>query len=206
MPSSLTKLQVWNLAIDVIRDTALQSLTDNAATARWLERNWPHAVETSLRAYPWGFATSMHKLSADADKPPFGWSYYYTPPAGWLRVLPITRYGERFGVPVPHEIIENRIATNEAAPLCVRLVMDKSSNPGVWDSLFVEMVRAKLALGMANKFTSKNKYIELASQLLRAATDQAEQIDAYEGSGQPVEAFDIIRSRGQGVETLSWER
>lgn len=39
MPSSLTKLQVWNLAIDVIRDTALQSTTDNAATARWLERN-----------------------------------------------------------------------------------------------------------------------------------------------------------------------
>lgn len=206
MPSSLTKLQVWNLAIDVIRDTALQSTTDNAATARWLERNWQHTVETSLRAYPWGFATSLRELSADADTPPFGWSYFYTPPAGWLRILPITHYGERFGAPVPYEMLENRIATNEAAPLRVRIIMDKSSNPGVWDSLFTEMVRAKLALGMANKFTAKNKYIELASQLLRAATDQAEQIDAYEGSPQPVEAFDIIRARGQGVETLPWER
>lgn len=205
MPSSLTKLQVWNLAIDVIRDTALQSTTDNAATARWLERNWQHTVETSLRAYPWGFAKSLRRLSAAADTPEFGWSYYYDLPAGWLRVLPITRYGERFGAPVPYEMVENRIATNEPAPLYVRLIMDKSANPGVWDSLFVEMVRAKLALGMANKFTAKNKYIELASQLLRAATDQAELIDAYESTAEPVETYDIIRARGQGVETL-WDR
>lgn len=205
MPSSLTKLQIWNLAIDVIRDTALQSTTDSAATARWLERNWAHTVETSLRAYPWGFAKELHKLSADAAAPAFGWSYYYSLPAGWLRVLPITRYGERFGVPVPHELIGNKVATNEPAPLYVRLIMDKSANPGAWDSLFVDMVRAKLALGMANKFTSKNKYIELASQLLAAANEQAERIDAYEGSPEPVETFDIIRARGQGVETL-WDR
>lgn len=204
MPSSLTKLQIWNLAIDVIRDTALQSTTDSTATARWLERNWQHTVETSLRAYPWGFAKQLSKLSADIDRPAFGWSYFYTPPAGWLRVLPITRYGARFGAPVPHEIIGNRIATNEGAPLCVRLIMDKSGNPGTWDSLFIEMVRAKLALGMANKFTAKNKYIEIASGLLAAATEQAEQIDAYEGSPEPIEAFDIIRARGQGSEYLPY--
>lgn len=206
MPSSLTKLQVWNLAIDVIRDTALQSTTDNAPTARWLERNWQHAVETSLRAYPWGFATRLLTLSADADTPAFGWSYYYTPPAGWLRILPITKYGERLGAPVPYELTENRIATNEPAPLYVRAIMDKSANPGVWDSLFVEMVRAKLALGMANKFTSKNKYIELASQMLSAAVEQAERIDAYEGAPEPIESFDIIRARGQGLSVLPWGR
>lgn len=206
MPSSMTKLQVWNLAIDVIRDTALQSTTDAASTARWLERNWQHTVETCLRAYPWGFAKQLVSLSADADKPDHGWSYFYTPPAGWLRILPITRYGERNGVPVRYEIVGNRIATDEPPPLRIRVIMDKTANPGEWDSLFVEMVRAKLALGMANKFTSKNKYIELASQLLAAATEQAERIDAYEGSAEPIEAFDIIRARGQGVEYLPWGR
>jgi len=198
MPSSLTKLGVWNLAIDVIRDTALMTTTDASATARWLERNWEHTVVSTLRAYPWNFAKELRSLSADATAPEHGWLYYYTPPAGWLRLLPITRGGYRFGALVPHEIIGNKIATDEPAPLKVKLIMDKSSNPGVWDSLFVEMVRAKLALGMANKFTSKNRYIELASQLLKNATELAEQIDAFEGSAEPVEQFDIIRAREAG--------
>jgi hypothetical protein len=195
MPSSLTKLGVWNLAIDVIKDTALQTTGDTAATARWLERNWQHIVETTLRAYPWNFAKELHELSADADTPPFKWSYFYSPPAGWLRVLPITQGGRRDGRIVPHELIGQRIAANYGPPLPVTLIMDKSSNPGEWDSLFTEMVRCKLALGMANKFTSKSKYIELASQMLNAATEQAEQIDAFEGTGEPIEQHDIILSR-----------
>lgn len=204
MPSSLTKLQVWNLAIDVIRDTALQTTTDSAATARWLERNWQHTVEASLRAYPWGFAKKLYRLSADADAPEFGWSYFYTPPPGWLRILPITRGGARDGRPVSYEMVENRIATDEPAPLCVRVILDKSGNPGVWDSLFVDMVRARLALGMANKFTSKARYIDQATALLTAAIEQAERIDAYEGTADPIESFDIIRAREQGVENLLW--
>ena len=45
-----------------------------------------------------------------------------------------------------------------------------------------------------------------ATTFPRVNTEQAERIDAYEGSPQPAETFDIIRARGQGVETLSWER
>ena len=202
MPSSMTKLQVWNLAIDVIRDTALQTTSDSAATARWLDRNWQHAVESTLRAYPWNFAKELHELPADADTPPFKWLYYYSPPPGWMRILPITYDGSRFGALIPHEIIGQRIATNHPAPLKVSVIMDKSNNPGLWDSLFVEIVRCKLALGMANKFASKARYIEVASQLLAAATTQAEMIDAYEGTPEPAEAFDIIRARGMGMTTL----
>ncbi len=202
MPSSMTKLQVWNLAIDVIKDTALQTTGDAAPTARWLDRNWQHTVETTLRSYPWNFAKEMHMLPAEAVAPAFKWSYFYQPPAGWLRALPMTYNGHRFGELIPHEVIGELIASNYGPPLPVIFIMDKSSNPGLWDSLFVEMVRCKLALGMANKFTSKNRYIEVASQLLAAATAQAEQIDAFEGSPEPVETFDIIRARSTSAEYL----
>ena len=201
MPSSLTKLGVWNLAIDVIKDTALQTTQDNTATSRWLERNWQHAVETTLRTYVWNFSKKFVKLPADATPPAFKWQYSYKPPAGWLRVLYMTEGGERYGRPIPHEIVGDRIFTNEPPPLCVPLVMDVSANPGLWDPLFVEIVRCKLGLGMANKFTSKAKYIELASQLLKQATDQAELIDALEGSAEPVEQFDILRARGADPNT-----
>jgi hypothetical protein len=205
MPSAATKLDVFNLAIDIIRDTALQSTTDPASTARWLTRNFDHAVLTTLRAYPWNFAKHLASLSADAAAPEHTWSKSYTPTPGWVRVLPIRRGGQRFGAPVSFEVVGNRILTNEPAPLRVVLIMDKTANPGEWDPLFVEIVRAKLALGMANKFTSKNKFIELASQLLTSAQAQAEMIDAYEGTPEPIEQFDILRARGgDEYSTRSW--
>lgn len=205
MPSSMTKVDVYNMAIDIIRDTALQSTTDPAATARWLNRNWQPYVEAAMRAYPWNFAKQQFKLPADSEKPLFKWSYFYTPPPGWLRVLPITTGGRRDGRPVPHEIIGQRIATNYPAPLPVTCIMDRTANPGQWDTLFVQFVAAKLALGMTAKFPAKARYTNEAKDALAAATEQAEQIDAYEGSAEPVEENNIIRARGLGQTYLPRE-
>lgn len=196
MPSGLTKTQVCNLALDLIRSSPIASFDDPTSTeGRWLGRNYDHAAHTLMRAYPWNFAKEFRTIPADADAPPFKWGYSYSLPAGWARVLPVSRYGARYGDPVPHEIVGSKVYTNEPAPLYCVLIMDKSSNPGVWDDLFVEMMRCTLALGMANKFTGKSKYVEIASQLLAAATAKAEEIDAFEGTPEPAEAFDIIRAR-----------
>lgn len=196
MPSTMTKLEVWNLAIDVIKDTALRTTDETAATARWLERNWGHTTRSALRKYPWNFAKRYVSLPVETEAPPFGWTKAYKPPPGWLRVLPPRRGGSRYGKLIPHEIVGPLIYTNESAPLKVVLIMDKTDSPAEWDDLFVEIVRCQLALGMANKFTGKNKFIELASQMLATAQTQAESIDTFEGSAEPIEQFDILEARG----------
>lgn len=194
MPSTLTVLGVWNLALDVIKSTPLQSQNDDDATARWLQRNYAHIRDVALRSYDWNFAREYHSLSKDATNPPFRWSYAYTLPPDWLRVLPVTELGARNGKPVPHEVIKNKVYTNHYSPLNVRLIV-RVDNTGDWDPIFTEMVKASLALGMANKFTGKNKFIELSSALLKSAQDKAEEIDTFEGSAEPVEQHDIIRVR-----------
>lgn len=205
MPSGLTKTQVANLALDLIRATPLVSFDDpTSPEGRWIARNFDHAAHTLMRAYPWNFAKEFRVISADATAPLFKWGYAYSLPAGWARVLPVNRYGARYGDPIPHEIVQNKVYTNEPAPLYAILIMDMSSNPGAWDDLFVEMMRCTLGLGMANKFTGKSKHIELASQLLAQATLKAEEIDAFEGTPEPAEAFDIIRVRGGNEYTQSW--
>jgi hypothetical protein len=205
MPSGLTKTQVCNLALDLIRASPLVNFDDpTSPEGRWVSRNFDHAAHTLMRAYPWNFAKEYRTIAADATAPAFKWGYSYSLPAGWARVLPISRYGARYGDVVPHEIVQNKVYTNEPAPLYVILIMDMSSNPGAWDDLFVEMMRCTLALGMANKFTGKSKHIELASQLLAQATAKAEEIDAFEGTPEPAEAFDIIRVRGGDEYTQTW--
>lgn len=190
-----TKVEVYNLAIDIIKDTALQSVDDPAATARWLNRNYDHTVASVLRTYVWNFAKKFVALPAETERPPFKWRYAYKKPGEAIRVLPPTSYGARRGRPIPHEIVGEFIYTDHAAPLRCTLIVNVT-DPSKWDPLFTEIVRCQLALGMANKFTSKNKFIELASQMLTSATERAEMIDTLEGSAEEVEDFDILRVRG----------
>lgn len=197
MASGMTRTQVCNLALDLIRSTPLIDVnTSDSPEARFLNRNFDHAARVIMRSYPWGFAKEFHELPADADAPPFKWTASYTMPAGVARVIPPTAYGERYGQPVPYEVVGNKLYTNHGAPFRVIFVMDRSSNPGAWDDLMTEVVRCTLGLGLANKFPSKIKFVELASQLLAQATSKAEEIDAYEGTPEPTENFDIIRLRG----------
>ncbi len=196
MPSGMTKVEIFNLALDLVKEPPVVSTDDPKATARFLTRNFDHTARTALRSYPWNCAKELVEISADAAKPAFKWAYAYTIPAGTLRILPITYNGFRFGTPVPHEIVGDKILTDKGAPLHVVRIKDIVDNPGLWDDLLVEYVRCSLALGMANKFSSKSKYVELASQLLNAAKEQAETIDAYEGTPEPAQVYDIIAVRG----------
>ena len=195
MPTSQTKIDIWNLALDIVRETALQTTTESTPTARWLERNNSHAVEVTLRSYVWGFAKKRFEIAADATAPLFKWSYRYKIPAGAVRVLPVMSGGYRQGRPVPTEIVGGYIETDYAAPLPVTCIMDKSANPGEWDALFVEIVRCALAWGMANKFTGKSQFIDRAEKMLRAAQEKAEQIEAFESPAEPTEEYDILRAR-----------
>lgn len=195
MPTAQTKLEVCNLALDLIREAPAASLETASAPLRWLLRNYDHTVDVTLRSYPWNFAKQRHLLSADAATPGFRWAYRYSFPNGALRILPVVRYRTDLSViDIPHEIVGTFIETNEAAPLPVTVIR-RVENPGEWDPLFVEIVRTALAMGLSNKFTGKTRYLELARELNAMARAKAEEIDTFEGSAESIEQHDIIRAR-----------
>ena len=68
--------------------------------------------------------------------------------------------------------------------------------PGQWDSLFVTLIAARLAAGMAHRFTGKGSFVDRANQIAQNALDLAEEINAFEGTPQPADQYDIIRARG----------
>jgi hypothetical protein len=79
-------------------------------------------------------------------------------------------------------------------PARAHIIM-RIDNEGLFDPLFTEALGAKLALGLANKFTAKNKYIELAGNMLNNAVAKAEEIDTFEGSAEPIANYAIIDAR-----------
>lgn len=194
MPTSQTLVTIYNMALDIVVEAPISTTTDNSPFARWMNRNFVPTVEAALRQNVWNFATELHVLNKATIQPAFRWRYQYHLPPGWLRVLPLTRGGERGGLPIPYEVKRNMLMTNAGSPLRVELVMNVQ-DPGEWDPLFATMIAARLAVGLAHRFTGKSFFVKQAQRIAADAMEQAEEINAYEGSLQPVEQHDIIRVR-----------
>lgn len=193
MPTSHTILTLKNAALDGIGELPLAP-GDTNAYARWLNRNYEHAVRAALRSNPWNFAIELHQLNRSLTEPAFRWRYYHDLPPGWLRVLPFTRDGSGLGEPIKHAVIGNQIASSYDGDHFVTLVMDRQ-DPGTWDQLFADYVAAKLANGMAHRFTAKSSFVQLTENAMANAMATAAEINAFEGSPEPIEQYDIIRVR-----------
>lgn len=194
MPTSHTITTVYNLALDMIADHPVTGPLDDSVYARWLNRNFSHTVEAALRMQPWNFACEFRDLVADVEAPTMRWRNRYALPNGWLRVLPPTYCGNREGSVLPHAVQGNYLLTNDRLRHGVELVMNKQE-PGEWDPLFADLIAARLATGMAHRFTAKNSFVDRCRQLALEALEQAELINAFEGSLPEPDEMNIIKVR-----------
>lgn len=203
MPTSHTKSTIYNRALDFISEFPVEGPSDPSAYARWLNRNYAATVEGALRQQPWNFACRFFVLNTDPDAPLMRWRNRYGLPNGWLRVLQPTRDGFRDGFPIPYAVQGNYVMTNEKIPKGVELVMN-IQEPGEWDPLFADMIAARLATAMAQRFTAKNSYVDRCKQLADEAFASAEEINSFEGSVPPPEDFEILRVRSDDDFERNW--
>ncbi len=194
MPTSETVHTIYNGALDLISEVPAASIVENRAEVRWLNRNYSRVVQGTLRRDVWNFAIETQELAA-AAAPAARWDYAYDLPNGWLRVLPPTYDGLRTGRPIIHEVKNGQVLTDHVAPLYAELIMDRQT-PGDWDPLFAEVVIARLAQGMAHRFTHKALFVDRCTQAAAEAYEVAAMINAFEGSPQPNDQHDVIRVRG----------
>jgi hypothetical protein len=191
-----TTQSIKNLALDMIGELPITS--GSTAVSRFMDRWFEHTVEVELRANTWNFSVDYDETEEDATYTATSrWRYRYLAPNGTLRLLPPTASGERYGRPLDHVVTRSGVLMNSAGPLRGWWVY-RVLEPGQWDPLFAQVVISALALAGANKFTGKSSYVQLAAQMRSDALDTAEQVNAIEGSVEPVEQHDILRVRALG--------
>ena len=194
MPSELSLLGVYNLALDHIVETPLSSLTEDSPYQRWLTRNFSHLRDVLLRGYPWNFATQFNTLSEDSATPPFRWAARYTLPPDWLRVLPPTYLGNRGGKPIPYEVVGNYLYTDQRTTLYVRTVQ-RVEDLDAWDTVAIDALALSVAIRMTYRFTGKDTHRDRLIEELKGVLAHAREIDTLEGSTEPVEQHDVIDIR-----------
>lgn len=155
MASLQTKIQIWNMALDLLKEQPLASIADSTVPARWLTRNYDQQRDYLLQnTYLWKFALDRVQVPADGTSPEWGWSYRYLMPTDCLRIVPPTANGEWDGTPIPFEEENGYLLCNAAPPLRLRYIK-RVTNEGLFSNGFCEVLSIRLALRMAHWMTGK---------------------------------------------------
>ncbi len=194
MPSTSSRIDIYNMTLDLLEEGPVTSLTDGKPATNWLNRNYETARDGELRKHSWNFALTRASLAADAEAPQFGWSRQFTLPADCLAVKPPTAEGKQNGALVAYEVEANKILTDAVAPLRLRYIR-RVGEEASFDPLFVEVLVSKLAFKMAHWLTGKRSFAERALGIYQDTLSAARLADALESTFPDVIADDVIEIR-----------
>lgn len=194
MPSTASKIDIYNMALDLLEEQPSTSFTDGQDTTNWLNRNYETTRDAELRKHPWNFALKRASLPADTAAPAFGWAVAYTVPSDCLAVQPLTVSGKQNTAPIPYEFEGDKVLTDATAPLLLRYTK-RITNEGKFDPLFVEALTGKLAAKMAHWLTGKSSFSDRATQSYEEALSFARLSNALESTYPRAYADDVITIR-----------
>lgn len=194
MGSQQTKIQIWNMALDVLREQPLSSVDDTTATARWLARNYDQQRDYLMERYLWKFALTRAEIAADSVKPAWQWNYRYLLPTNSLRFVPPTYDGAWGGTPIPFEEESGYLMCDTAGPLRLRYIL-RTTNEGLFSNGFCECLSLRLALRMAHWVTGKQSMVQQVQGLYNETLAAVVQTHAVQVASVAYYDDDILAQR-----------
>jgi len=182
--SSVSEVQLCNLALSRLGCPGIQSLSEASRQARACSLHYPVARDAVLRDHPWTFARKEQTLALVSDETVSGWDYVYQYPTDCLNAIrihdetasadPDSYYDDtqatyssskkiEFEVVASEDLDARRIVSNQENAILVYTAA--VTNPVVFDSLFSQALVLQLASAMAvalkrSQSLAKNLYQE----------------------------------------------
>jgi len=186
-------VSICNLALQRVGAKSISSLSEDSTAGRACNRVYEQARDSELRSHPWTFARERVQVAADSTNPVFGAAKRYALPADCLRILP-TNGTNGTNTQDDFEIYGRFIHTDNASP--INLVYIKQiTDEETFDSLFVELLIARIAMDIAEAVTQSNKKKEEARVQYLAIQREARRINAFERPPQiiPTDSWEDAR-------------
>lgn len=196
MPSLHSKIQIWNMSLDLLKEQPLSSIDDTTPVAKVFTRNYDQQRDYLLERYNWKFAMARENLAADPTAPAWGWTYRYALPTQSLRFYPPTIDGSWNGRPIPFEEEGGYIMCNLEAPLRLRYI-NRITTEGLFSNGFVELLSIRMAMRCAHWITGKVKLVENLQTLYRSTFDEVKETGAFQAVGGAYYDSDILDERGE---------
>jgi hypothetical protein len=181
-------LVICNNALRLLGNNPINAITDDNKAAKLCLQFYQQTVDAVLRAYTWNCATVGSAALVAATAPTFGFSYAYELPSGCLRVLMISDDDT-----IKFKIQNGFLLTDEGT---AQISYIKRIGADEMDSLLIEVMSARLAATIALGLTNSPTMAESVWKLYKDKLDEAQTVDAFEGTAPQLASNDWINSRG----------
>lgn len=133
-----SEVDIASNALTKIGAESITSFDDGTKRANLCRDYYPRVRDAVLRAYPWNCAIERQELALDATAPLFGYAHKYQLPVipYCLRVLEVEDD--------PEFRIEGRYLHTDEETVKIKFIA-RITDPGLFDSLLVEAIEARLA-------------------------------------------------------------
>lgn len=183
-----TNISIANGALTLLGHRLITSLSENERGAKLCNAKLSECIDATLRAYNWNCATERASLPQLSSTPVFGFDYQYSLPANpWcLRVIQMEEKYMKF------KVEGRKLLTDESS---AKILYICRITPGEMDPLLADAISARLAADICFALTNSTSGVEGMWRIYKAKIDEAESVDAQEGSSDDVEADDWTNSR-----------
>lgn len=185
-------VEICNMGLTLIGDQPIDSLSDSNDRAVVASTFFVPTRDAVLRAHPWGFAKTRAELALAAGSPDFGYDYHFTLPTSpkCLRVMEVE---EDYPGQIPYSIEGSKLLCDEST-LSI-LYIAQITDSGLFDSLFNDVLAARLAMAFAMSLSKQKTLIELAAKIYESKIGEAKTVDGFESTKQEIYNTTLTRMR-----------
>jgi hypothetical protein len=167
-----TEVEICSAALILLGEAPIASLTETSKRATQAAILWPTARRDILRMHNWNCAMTRVILSPLVSPPAFGYTYQFTKPGDFLRLVQCGEYGE-----TDYVFEANRILSNNST---LKLVYVSDVETGQWDSTLTDLAIKRMASDLAYPVTRSASLKAEMNQEYRMAERAARNIDGQE--------------------------
>lgn len=193
---------ICNLTLDLLSAGVVTDINNpNDATEELLARHYELCRKKLLRQHPWNFAIKRAVLAADSETPAFGYSYQFSFPADFIRLLHVCGTDDLIVPPSLYQVEGNKILISDTysnvGALSIKYIYDIKTVSS-FDPLFISLLSYDLALAIAYKVTDSNTNVQRISELRKEALALARAVDGQERPPTRIESSRALRARRSG--------
>lgn len=181
------QLTIWNMALTLVAEKRLSSLSDDDGNRELLSNFWEMARDARLTSSAWSFAIQRKALAVDTAAPAWGFDYQYSLAGDVVRVLQVSE--TYAGVDTAFfrdsdntlfRVEGRKILTDLGAPLYVKWIVN-SVDVGLWHAAFAMLLACDLAALVNPRATESEQTqqriekMQMQAWALAASTNAIEQ-------------------------------
>lgn len=186
---AVSAVSICSNALLMLGSQTIASFDDNSDRARQCANIYPLVRDYVLSSHPWNCCIKRVKLSPDVATPAFDWTYQYTLPADFIRMLSI---GEG-GYQDDYDIENGKILT-DAAIVNLRYCFANQVE-ATWTPLLVMAVTLSMRAVLAYPITQSTSLEQLIDQAIEPTLRRARTIDAMDQPPETLGDFRLLNSR-----------